>query len=439
MKAIIMAGGQGQRLQPVSHGCPKPMVRLLGRPILEHLLRLLARHGFTEICVTLCCRPEQIRSYFGDGSAFGVSLRYVEETEPRGTAGGVRNCADFAGTDDVLVISGDAVCDFDLTKLMAEHAGGRAAVTMALTESADPLHYGLVLTDGAGEVVSFVEKPDWSRVVTDLVNTGVYVLSPLALELIPAGESCDFARDLFPRLLELGVPIRAVVMAGYWCDVGSPATYLRCSMDALHGRPALTDAGACLGPGIRCGAKIPPSVRLHPPCHVSAGARIGENSVIGPEAVISPGSVIGAGAVVRASVVDGGEVGESCTVEGSVVCRGAFVPRGTRLPPGSVVGAPGAARSPERPPLAVRTGERGSTLAEIPCPDRARLMRRFSEAMMEAGAAFDDGLILSRGGGRIRLSPAADRSAVVIESLSGDAADAALAARCVALAEELTE
>jgi mannose-1-phosphate guanylyltransferase/phosphomannomutase len=363
----------------------------------------------------------------------------MEEREPRGTAGGVKNCEDFIGEDDVLVISGDAVCDFDLTALMREHLGSRAAVTMALSESADPLRYGLVLTDSAGEVVSFVEKPDWSRVVTDLVNTGVYILSPLAVGLIPHGVVCDFAKDLFPKLLDMVIPIRAVVMEGYWCDVGSPAAYLRCNMDAHHGRLALDGGGACLGPGIRCAAKLAKNVQLHPPCHISAGARIGEGAVIGPEAVVGPGSLIGAGAVVRASVIDGGEVGAGCTVEGAIVCRGAHVVPGASVSPGSVVAAPGAKPAPDRPPLARRRGASGLPLAELDCADRARLMRRFSEAMMESGAAFDDGLILSHGGGKVRISPAADRSAVVIESLSGRTADLSLAARCVALAKELEE
>ena len=236
MKAIIMAGGEGKRLRPVSSGCPKPMARLLGRPLMEHIVELLCSHGFDELCVTLCSRPEAIRSHFGDGRGFGVSIVYSLEREPLGTAGGVRRCLDFAGGEPVLVISGDAACDFDLASLMASHRPSGAAVTMALAERSDPLRYGLVLTDVSGRVTGFIEKPDWSRVVTDLVNTGIYVIAPRIMELVPADREFDFAKDLFPLLLTRGELLLGLPMEGYWCDVGTPGAYYRCCLDALEGR-----------------------------------------------------------------------------------------------------------------------------------------------------------------------------------------------------------
>ena len=239
MKAIILAGGEGTRLKSVTGALPKPMVQLCGKPVLEHILRLLHRNGITDARLTLRYRPEVIREHFGDGSAFGMRLSYHEETEPLGTAGAVRACADFCGNRDVLVISGDCVCDFDLKTLMEAHHRHQSAVTMALYAHEEPLQYGIVLTDPEGRVVSFVEKPDWSRVVSDLVNTGIYIVSPAALDRVPSGSPFDFAKDLFPLLLAQGFELRAVQMDGYWCDVGTPRAYYQCCLDALDGKVRL--------------------------------------------------------------------------------------------------------------------------------------------------------------------------------------------------------
>ena len=161
------------------------------------------------------------------------------EQEALGTAGGVKNCADFCGDEDFLVISGDAACDFELSSLVRAHRGSGAAATLALYRSAEPLPYGLAVTDGEGFIRAFVEKPRWPQVVTDLVSTGIYVLSPRAMALVPEGEPFDFARDLFPLLLRRGEAMLGLAMDGYWCDVGSPLAYYRCCVDALEGRVAL--------------------------------------------------------------------------------------------------------------------------------------------------------------------------------------------------------
>ena len=232
MKAVILTGGEGTRLRAVSGGVPKPMMPLLGVPLLERTVALLRENGFDSLCMTLHYRPEAIRSHFGDGSAFGVRIQYRQETEPLGTAGAVRNCAGFTAGEDFLVISGDSACDFDLRSLAEGH---RQGVTIALSSRAEPLPYGLVLTDRSGRVTGFLEKPTWERVVTDRVSTGIYMLSPPVLDMIPPGTKYDFARDLFPRLLAEGVPLRGVVMDGYWCDIGTPRAYYQCNLDALDG------------------------------------------------------------------------------------------------------------------------------------------------------------------------------------------------------------
>lgn len=204
MKAIIMAGGEGRRLKPVTGDMPKPLVPLCGRPVMEHIILLLKKHGITDICAALKYRPDDIKAYFGSGERLGVSLSYRVEAEALGTAGGVKNCEDFYGNEDFLVISGDAACDIDLGELISEHKKRRPAATIALCPESEPLRYGLALCDREGFVRSFVEKPDWRRVVTNLVNTGIYIISPHAMELVPKSAEFDFAKDLFPMLLDKG-------------------------------------------------------------------------------------------------------------------------------------------------------------------------------------------------------------------------------------------
>lgn len=236
MKAVIMAGGEGKRLKAVSGDSPKPMVPLLGRPMLEHILLLLREQGFDEVCMTLRYRAQEIKEHFGDGSGLGMSIQYRMEQEPLGTAGGVKNCADFYGSEPFLVISGDAACDFRLRALMDRHREEKAAVTLALHKSSSPLSYGLAVTDGSGQVRCFIEKPDWARVVSDTVNTGIYIIDPKVMDLVPTGKPFDFARDLFPLLLGRGEKLLGLEMEGYWCDVGSPLSYYQCCVDALEGR-----------------------------------------------------------------------------------------------------------------------------------------------------------------------------------------------------------
>lgn len=237
-----MAGGEGTRLKSVTGDLPKPMALLAGKPVLEHILNLLKRCGVTRACLALRYRPEIIRDYFGDGKRFGVELEYHEEREPLGTAGAVKSCRDFYGDRDFLVVSGDSACDYDLRALMEAHRRHGSAVTIALAEHETPLQYGTVLTDRTGHVVSFIEKPAWERVVSDLVNTGIYVVSPAAMEFVPDGQPFDFAKDLFPVLMQAGLPIFGLPMEGYWCDIGTPRAYHQCNLDALDGRLCLENS-----------------------------------------------------------------------------------------------------------------------------------------------------------------------------------------------------
>ncbi len=243
MKAVIMAGGEGTRLKPVSSDTPKPLVSLCGRPVMEHIVLLLKKHGITDICCALKYRPEEIEGYFGNGEKWGVKMQYRVETEALGTAGGVKNCGDFYDGEDFLVISGDAICDFDLSDFIEQHEKRRPAVSIALYPHPEPLRYGLALCGRDGCIHSFIEKPDWRRVVTNLVNTGIYIISPSAMSHVPEGEVFDFAKDLFPLLLREKQKLFGYTADGYWCDIGTPKSYYQCCVDALEDRLQIEKCG----------------------------------------------------------------------------------------------------------------------------------------------------------------------------------------------------
>ncbi len=236
MKAVIMAGGMGTRLKPVSGDTPKPMVPLCGRPVMEYVLLHLKKHGITELCAALKYRAEDIIGYFGDGSALGMKLSYRIETEALGTAGAVKSCEEHYGDEPLLVVSGDAICDLDLTAFIKEYERQRPSAAIALSPDPMPLRYGLALCDDDGYIRSFIEKPDWTHVVTNLINTGIYILSPEAMSYVPKGKPFDFAKDLFPKLLENGKKLLGVPLDGYWCDIGTPKSYYECCVDAISGK-----------------------------------------------------------------------------------------------------------------------------------------------------------------------------------------------------------
>ena len=339
MKAVIMAGGEGTRLRPLSLGLPKPMTPLLGRPVMEHILSLLKGHGITDICVTLCYKPQAVTDYFGDGGRFGVRLTYFVEEEPLGTAGSVKNCMSHLGREDFLVISGDCVCDLDLGRLAAFHRERGAEATLALYAHSAPLEYGLVVTGAAGKVERFVEKPAWGQVVTNQVNTGIYLLSPAAMDRVPEGKPVDFGKDLFPALLKEGAPLYGCPLEGYWCDMGDCGAYLDCVCDALTGKVKLDLGLPRRGEGIWSAGPLPDGAVLTPPCWLGPGASVGQGARLGPCAVLDRGAKVGEKAVLRRSVLlEEANVGPETSLDGAILCRGASARKGAELRPGAVLG-----------------------------------------------------------------------------------------------------
>ena len=339
MKAVIMAGGEGTRLRPLSLGVPKPMTPLFGRPVMEHIIALLKRHHITDICVTLCYKPQAVMDYFGSGERLGVQLTYFVEEEPLGTAGSVRNCLSHLGREDFLVISGDCVCDLDLTEAIQAHRARESGATLVLYAHPRPLEYGLVLTDEQGRVQRFVEKPSWGQVVTNMVNTGIYILSPRAMELVPQQGPFDFGKDLFPALLEGKLPLYGCPLEGYWCDMGDCGAYLRCAQDALDGRVTLDLGLPQRSDGVWSARSLPQGITLTPPCWIDGDVELEPGAIVGPYAVLGRECRVGERAVVQRSVLlEGAAVGARASLDGAILCPGAAARKKSILKDGAVLG-----------------------------------------------------------------------------------------------------
>jgi mannose-1-phosphate guanylyltransferase/phosphomannomutase len=323
MKAIVMAGGEGTRLRPLTSNQPKPMVPIVGKPCMEHIIELLRRYGFDEVIVTLAFLPQAIESYFGDGESTGVSIDYSLEATPMGTAGSVRLAAQRID-EPFLVISGDALTDFDLASLVRSHTEADAVVTIALKAVDNPLDFGIVVTGEDGRIERFLEKPTWGQVFSDTINTGIYVLDPEVLRHIPDDAPYDFSSELFPRLLELGRPLYGHVCEGYWQDIGNLEQYRQANFDALDEEIDLDIPGIRLRGNIWIGE----GVEIDDLEGVEGPAFIGNNCAVSPEATIGAHSVLGANVrlreqarVVRSVIDQSTFVGRSASVEGAIVGR----------------------------------------------------------------------------------------------------------------------
>ncbi|MCH5325064.1 MAG: NTP transferase domain-containing protein [Eubacterium sp.] len=313
MKAIIMAGGCGTRLLPLTESIPKPLAKLCGKPVCCYILDLLKKHGCDEAIFTLRYKGEMIEDYFSKGDYEGIKLGFSYEQSPLGTAGCVKKAA-AAFTEPFLVISGDALCDFNLTAALKYHKDNSAAATIITKRADDPREFGLVNSSN-GKVTGFTEKPSFIGCTDNNANTGVYVLSPEILQLIPDDEFSDFACDIFPKMLEQDIPMYAYEDKGYWCDIGDLKAYKRCQRDILEGRVdcridarKITDGGySDSGTGNYRNLRAP--------------YYIGKNVNIGSDTVIRGGAVIG----------DNVTIGSGCTIDGAVISDGGFIADNVRL------------------------------------------------------------------------------------------------------------
>lgn len=342
MRAVLMAGGSGTRLRPLTCDLPKPMVPILNRPIAEHIINLLKRHQITEIIATLHYLPDVMRDYFQDGSEFGVQMTYaVEEDQPLGTAGCVKNIAELLD-ETFLVISGDSITDFDLNAAIEFHRRQKSKATIVLTRVPNPIEFGVVITDEHHRIRRFLEKPSSSEIFSDTVNTGTYILEPEVLEYLPANQESDFSKELFPLLLEKDEPMYGYIAQGYWCDVGHLDAYRESQYDALYRKVRLDYAYEEQSPNIWTGQNtlIDPSAKLEPPCLIGNNCRIGARVQIDAGTVIGDNVTIGADADLKRPIVwNGAIVGDEVSLSACVIARGTRVDRRAQVLEGAVVGS----------------------------------------------------------------------------------------------------
>jgi len=340
MKAVILAGGEGTRLRPLTLSVPKPVVPVVDRPFLRHQLDLLARASISEIVFSVAYQPERIQAVFGDGTAFGCRIHYAVEETPLGTGGAVKN-AEGHLDDTTVVFNGDVLTDVDLPAVVRAHRESGAKATLVLTPVPNPAAYGLVETDDSGRVKSFIEKPsDPSQITTDTINAGIYVLDTSTLALMPPGQNHSIERAFFPALLRRGDLVRAWVHRRYWIDIGTPEKYLQVHRDILQARfPVQLEGEPRKGGWAHSTARIDAGAELEGRFYVGPGCRVEAGAHIGPDAVLTADVTVATGASVRDSVVwEGSTLMESCRVDGSLLGARVRVGRHACLAPGAVLG-----------------------------------------------------------------------------------------------------
>jgi mannose-1-phosphate guanylyltransferase/phosphomannomutase len=364
MRAVVMAGGQGTRLRPLTTRHPKPMVPIANRPLLEHTINLLKQGEIHQIVATLQYLPDVIENHFQDGSQFGVKINYLREEKPLGTAGGVKRAEEFLdGT--FIVFSGDVLSDIDISRAIRFHQRKGAIATVVLTRVPNPIEYGVVIINEEGQIKQFLEKPGWGEVFSDTINSGIYVLEPDVLRYVKSETEFDFSKNLFPKLLEMGEPLFGYVGDGYWCDIGNPIQYLQANHDALRGLIKLKIPGRKKkGVWIESGAEIEQNVGVNPPALIGKNSRILKGAKITELSIIGDGVTVDEMATIKRSVIwnhsligskadlAGCVVGEKCHIRGGatllegaivsdecVVGRGATIKPGIRVWPGKMIEA----------------------------------------------------------------------------------------------------
>lgn len=342
MRAVLMAGGSGTRLRPLTCDLPKPMVPILNRPIAEHIINLLKRHQITEVIATLHYLPDVLRDYFQDGSDFGVEMTYaVEEDQPLGTAGCVKNIAELLD-ETFLVISGDSITDFDLTAAIAFHKQKQSKATLILTRVPNPAEFGVVITDEESKIKRFLEKPSSSEIFSDTVNTGIYILEPEVLDYLPCHTECDFSKDLFPLMLENSQALYGYIAQGYWCDVGHLDAYRQAQYDALERKVKLDIAYQEISPNLWVGQNtfIPSTAIIQTPALIGDNCRLGARVQIEAGTIIGDNVTIGADANLKRPILwNGSIIGDEAHLSACVISRGTRVDRRAHVLEAAVVGS----------------------------------------------------------------------------------------------------
>ncbi len=333
---MILAGGEGTRLRPLTSNVPKPIVRLVDRPFISFMLEWLRGHGVEEVILSCGFMAERVRGVLGDGHGLGIRLRYVEEPEPRGTAGAVK-LAEPMLEERFLMLNGDVLTDIDLGAQLAQHEATGARATLALVPVADPSAYGLVVLGEAGRVTDFVEKPSSGRLPSNLISAGAYVLEREVLELVAPDRKVSIEGEIWPLLV--GEGLYGFPSESYWMDIGTPDRYLQGTFDILEGnvesavRERLGEDWLAVGDGATIRGRVIPPALIGAGCELAEGARVGSLVVLGRDVTVGPGS-----SLERAVVLDGARIGAGCELRDCIVCADAVVGDATKISGGAVLG-----------------------------------------------------------------------------------------------------
>ncbi len=328
MKAMILAAGVGSRLDPLTRAIPKPMVPIVNRPVIEHIVHDLKKHGFTEIRINLHYLGDVIQAYLGDGSRFGVQLSYAQEDKLWGDAGSVKRSQEFFGGETFMVVGGDDISDINLSEVVAFHKAKNAASTITLTPVEDPSQFGIVITEEDGRITRFLEKPKGGDVFSNTANTGVYLFEPAVFDLIPADTFYGFGNNVFPQLLAEGKPLYGFLSHAFWKDVGNLQVYRQTNFDALGGKVALDFPMPQVRPGVWIGggSQIDPSVEIIPPVAIGSGVSVKAGATLGENTILGDGSVVEANATLRETILwEGARVSAGTHLERCVVGKDAQV------------------------------------------------------------------------------------------------------------------
>jgi mannose-1-phosphate guanylyltransferase len=336
MQAVILVGGEGTRLRPLTSTVPKPVVPLVDRPFIAYMLEWLREHGIEDVIMSCGFLATSVRNVLGDGSAFGIRLRFVEEPDPRGTAGALK-FAESMLDERFLMLNGDVLTDIDLTAQIAQHERSDARATLALVPVEDPTAYGLVRLAEDRAVSDFVEKPSSDAIDTNLISAGAYVLEREILELIPPQRNVSIEREVWPLLIGNG--LYGFPAQSYWLDIGTPARYLKGTFDIIEGnvrtavQERLGSGYLAIDPDCRIEGRVIPPAVVERGVHVMAGAHVGSLVVLGQGVSIGPDST-----VERAVIMNGAEIGAGCTLRDCIVAAGVRVGDGTQITDGAVLG-----------------------------------------------------------------------------------------------------
>jgi mannose-1-phosphate guanylyltransferase len=336
MQAVILVGGEGTRLRPLTSTVPKPVVPLVDRPFISYMLEWLCRHGIDDVIMSCGFLASGVRNVLGDGSAYGIKLRFVEEPDPRGTAGALK-FAESMLDERFLMLNGDVLTDIDITRQIAQHERTGASATLALVPVDDPSAYGLVHLHEDNAVKDFLEKPSSDAIDTNMISAGAYVLERGILDLVPPDRNVSIEREIWPRLI--GDGLYGFPSDSYWLDIGTPERYLQATFDILEGN-VITAVRERLGAGYMSIASTATVLgRAIPPAVIESGAQVADGAHVGSLVVLAEGVKVGAGSTVERSVIlNGTEIGENCVLRDCIVAAGCRIGSGTHVLEGAVLG-----------------------------------------------------------------------------------------------------